>query len=34
MEKGERLSVLKQDHFAYEEHTVIDTVIMGNQRAI
>ena len=28
MEKGERLSVLKQDHFAYEEHTVIDTVIM------
>ena len=31
MEKGERLSVLKQDHFAYEEHTVIDTVIMGNQ---
>ena len=31
MEKGERLSVLKQDHFAYEDHTVIDTVIMGNQ---
>ncbi len=30
-EKGERLSVLKQDHFAYEEYTVIDTVIMGNQ---
>ena len=30
-EKTERLSVLKQDHFAYEEYTVIDTVIMGNQ---
>ena len=28
--KGERLSVLKQDHFAYEEYTVMDTVIMGN----
>ena len=31
MEKGERLSVLKQDHFAFEEYKVIDTVIMGNQ---
>lgn len=30
MEKGERLSVLKQDHFAFEEFTVLDTVIMGN----
>ena len=30
IEKGKRLSVLKQDHFAYEEYTVIDTVIMGN----
>ena len=30
MDKGERRSVLKQDHFAFEEHTVIDTVIMGN----
>ncbi len=27
-----RLSVLKQDHFAYEEYTVLDTVIMGNKR--
>ena len=26
---GERLSVLKQDHFAYDEFTVIDTVMMG-----
>ena len=30
IDKGERLSVLKQDHFAFEEYTVIDTVIMGN----
>ena len=27
-----RMSVLKQDHFAYEEFTVLDTVIMGNKR--
>ena len=31
MDKGERLSMLKQDHFAYEDYTVIDTVIMGNE---
>ena len=24
------MSVLKQDHFAYDEYTVLDTVIMGN----
>ena len=30
--KETRLSVLKQDHFAYDEYNVIDTVIMGNQR--
>ena len=30
IDKGERLSTLKQDHFAYEENTVMDTVIMGN----
>ena len=30
LDKGERLSVLKQDHFAYEDFTIIDTVIMGN----
>ena len=29
-EKNERISVLKQDHFAFEEYTVMDTVIMGN----
>ena len=31
LEKGERLSMLKQDHYAFEEFTVIDTVIMGNK---
>ena len=30
-DKTERLSVLKQDHFAFEEYTVMDTVIMGNE---
>ena len=30
-ERTERLSVLKQDHFAFEKYTVLDTVIMGNQ---
>ena len=30
LDKGERLSTLKQDPFAYEDFTVIDTVIMGN----
>ncbi|MBQ9213277.1 MAG: ATP-binding cassette domain-containing protein [Bacteroidales bacterium] len=27
---GERLSVLKQDHFAFDEFTVLNTVIMGH----
>jgi ATPase components of ABC transporters with duplicated ATPase domains len=27
-----RMSVLKQDHFAYDEYTVLDTIIMGNPR--
>ena len=27
---GERLSVLNQDHFKYDEHTVLDTVLMGH----
>ena len=31
LEKGERISVLKQDHYAFEECTVIDTVMMGNK---
>lgn len=29
---GERLSVLEQDHFKYDEYPVLDTVIMGNRR--
>ena len=32
MTPGQRLSVLEQDHFKYDEYTVLDTVIMGNQR--
>ena len=28
----ERLSILKQNHFEYEEYTVLDTIIMGNKR--
>ncbi len=28
---GQRLSVLKQDHFAYDEYNVLDTVLMGNE---
>ncbi len=27
-----RLSVLKQDHFAYDAFSVLDTIIMGNER--
>ena len=30
--QGERLSFLQQDHFKYNEYTVLDTVIMGNAR--
>ena len=30
--KEDRMSVLKQDHFQYDQYTVLDTVIMGNQR--
>ena len=29
---GQRLSVLEQDHFKYDDYTVMDVVIMGNQR--
>ena len=32
IKKDTRMSVLKQDHFAYDEYTVLDTVIMGNQK--
>src|SRR2546428_6333122 len=27
-----KLGVLRQDHYAFDEHRVIDTVVMGNQR--
>ena len=29
---GQRLSFLQQDHFKYDQFTVLDTVIMGNQK--
>lgn len=32
MNAGERLSVLQQDHFKYNDYSVLDTVIMGNKR--
>nr|WP_300326376.1 ATP-binding cassette domain-containing protein [uncultured Anaerostipes sp.] len=30
--QGQRLSVLKQDHYQYDDSIVLDTVMMGNQR--
>ncbi len=30
--KEQRMSVLRQDHFAYDEYNVLDTVIMGNEK--
>lgn len=32
VDKGCRLSVLKQDHFAYDQYSVLDTILMGNAR--
>ena len=32
MTPGQRLSVLEQDQFKYDDYSVIDTVIMGNKR--
>ncbi|MFV0390499.1 MAG: ABC-F family ATP-binding cassette domain-containing protein [Paludibacteraceae bacterium] len=29
---GERLSVLKQDHFEFDENSVLDTVLMGHEK--
>lgn len=29
---GQRLSVLEQDHFKYDDYTVMDTVILGNPK--
>ncbi|GAA0733808.1 ATP-binding cassette domain-containing protein [Aquimarina litoralis] len=31
LEPGKRMSVLEQNHYAYDEHTVLETVIMGNK---
>ncbi len=32
MTPGQRMSVLEQDHFKYDDNDVLSTVIMGNQR--
>ena len=32
MNPGERLSVLQQDHYKYDEYEVLETVLMGNKR--
>ncbi|MBA5629355.1 ABC-F family ATP-binding cassette domain-containing protein [Moheibacter lacus] len=31
LEKGKRMSVLEQNHFKYDEFTVLDTVLRGNE---
>ncbi|UGU15980.1 ATP-binding cassette domain-containing protein [Sinomicrobium kalidii] len=31
LESGKRMSVLEQDHYAYDEYPVLETVIRGNQ---
>lgn len=31
LEPGKRMSVLSQDHFAYDENPVLETVVMGNK---
>lgn len=32
LEKGKRISFLKQDHYMYDEVTVINTILMGNEK--
>ena len=32
IDKGNRMAVLKQDHFEYDEFSVLETVIMGHKR--
>ena len=32
LEPGKRMSVLEQDHFAYDQYTVIETVLRGNKK--
>jgi ATPase subunit of ABC transporter with duplicated ATPase domains len=31
LEPGKRMSVLNQNHNVFDEHTVLETVIMGNK---
>jgi len=31
LEPGKRMSVLEQDHYAYDAHSVLETVLMGNK---
>ena len=31
LESGKRMSVLEQDHSLYDEHTVLETILMGNK---
>lgn len=31
LESGKRMSVLEQDHYAYDDYTVLETVVMGNK---
>ena len=31
LEAGKRMSVLEQDHYAHDEHTVLETVVRGNK---
>ncbi|MEZ7496387.1 ATP-binding cassette domain-containing protein [Leeuwenhoekiella aequorea] len=31
LEPGKRMSVLEQDHYAFDEYTVLDTVLQGNK---
>lgn len=31
LESGKRMSVLSQDHYAFDEHPVLETVVMGNK---
>src|SRR5690606_26490134 len=32
LEPGKRMAVLSQNHYAFDEHTVLDTVVMGHQQ--
>lgn len=34
LEPGKRMSVLEQDHFAYDQYTVLETVLRGNKKLL